>query len=573
MDQRDLSLHTVNGGGSFHGVSITKTLTRLVSIPSNRSCADCKSPLVDALQVYASYSSLPLEDETITMEHYQQPHQSPPARQPRPSNSFLQNHAKFAPPGAAAGIHTPHNSSPPLHDNNNNNDSYNRIPLTIKKRIIPDLPDPPVDPALTAPSQWCGHGVFVCALCGAAHKLLPHTVTTVKAVHDPAAWSEREVQYLAQAGGNARAARVLEAYVPSATVHRPTWTSGIAERLTYIRAKYEALAFCLPPAVGPLAHTAWQAIVEVHHPEWQGLWGVDDLALLPSLSGLELRGLDYGVGENGSGSPHVHTMVQQHQQQQQAPGGRTAELPNRLVDYFCVVTASEFLHPSPQDLSQVQSPEDILLAPQVSDCFPEPNMDGDWDEAASMGSNDTIPPSFPDHVSTFVFPDGCRASATALPPSFFTLVLTNAAGERLYGGVLRLYDDDRDTVETLTCILDNSDYPKHLRPHWLQSQQQQSAATAASATEMCATPTATTRPPLAATPSARTMDSPASSNVGSDVMFLPKCLVILSHYPFFDLWRNFLLQIYRIALTEAPLPIERFVANFGAFPVACMDAL
>jgi hypothetical protein len=39
-------------------------------------------------------------------------------------------------------------------------------------------------------------------------------------------------------------------------------------------------------------------------------------------------------------------------------------------------------------------------------------------------------------------------------------------------------------------------------------------------------------------------------------------LAVISHYPFFDLWRKFLLQIYRIALVGAPLPIERYIANF-----------
>jgi hypothetical protein len=66
-------------------------------------------------------------------------------------------------------------------------------------------------------------------------------------------------------------------------------------------------------------------------------------------------------------------------------------------------------------------------------------------------------------------------------------------------------------------------------------------------------------PPWLSKNTKSTMDA---ASTHSDVIFLPKCLVVLSHYPFFDLWRKFLLQIYRIVLVKAPLPIERFIANF-----------
>ena len=41
-----------------------------------------------------------------------------------------------------------------------------------------------------------------------------------------------------------------------------------------------------------------------------------------------------------------------------------------------------------------------------------------------------------------------------------------------------------------------------------------------------------------------------------------KALVLVSHYPFFNLYRLFLSQLYRVSLSDPPLPIERYVANF-----------
>ena len=526
--------------------SVMKTLSRLVSIPSNRSCADCKSPLVDALQVYVSYSNDDHWNNNFNFRH---------APSPLRPTTFHQNHYQLAPPGAL-------------------------------KRKIPVVHDPPVDPAVTV-SAWCGHGVFVCALCGAAHKLLSnHGITTVAAVHDPHHWTWERVQILARAGGNARATNVLEAYytplaqsvVPRPNSSRAQTNGTLADRLTFCRAKYEALAFCLPPAVGPCAREAWRSLVQ-RHEEWKTLWtncngtvnDGTDWTLLPSLSGLELKRPNGGPPQLNYFEYHSAQRIVQEQQCQPL---RTADLPDRLVDYFCVVTASDFVHPLCKDLTHAQSPEDILLAPRVSDCFPNPAMDSAYenrdDDASLDSAHDPQCPAFPEHVSTFVFPDGCYASTTALPPSFFTLVLTNAAGERLYGGVLRLYDDCVDTVETLQRILDNSEYPENLRPLWLRqkttTQQQQHPISS----NPLHTPPSKQPPRSMSSSSIRTSDSyhsQASSggNNGNDVMFLPKCLVIISHYPFFDLWRSFLLQIYRIALTEAPLPIERFVTNFGQY--------
>jgi uDENN domain/Putative GTPase activating protein for Arf len=489
------------------GGGVTKLLTQFLSVPSNRSCADCKSALVDASQIYVSFrpppsfssndSTKPRElgvDSSIRRNDQSRRSTSTKRRIP----SFSQQHNALRPSAQAEG-----------------KDYDVLLQQQQHQHIIPVLPDDPVDPAVAVP---LAHGVLVCALCGAAHKLLRASTTTVRSVLDRSAWTTQEVQFLLEAQGNHVATLVYEAYWRgdvSTAFPRPTASSTVAGRLVFCRAKYEALAFCLPPP-GPLAAGSWQRLRELH-PEWEGLWGADwcdDLDL--DLNGrLPSTRSDRGDRDSNGVSNEDYLALSKN-------GSASSILPDRLIDYFCVVTASDYLHPSlcHQNLTNT-APEDFFLTPKVTDCIPTPDS---YQHDAFENSR------FPEHVSTFVFPDGCAPSLVPLPPQFFTLVLTNASGERLYGAVLRLYDDSKDTVETVLQILRNSQYPRDQYPSWLPSR-------------------------------SKGATSPQTSD--QEVLFFPKCLVVLSHYPFFDLFRKFLLQIYRIALTEAPLPMERFVVNFG----------
>jgi len=45
--------------------------------------------------------------------------------------------------------------------------------------------------------------------------------------------------------------------------------------------------------------------------------------------------------------------------------------------------------------------------------------------------------------------------------------------------------------------------------------------------------------------------------------WIPKCLVVLSHYAYFHVYRTFLKQLHRIFISGvSPLPLERYIANF-----------
>jgi hypothetical protein len=47
----------------------------------------------------------------------------------------------------------------------------------------------------------------------------------------------------------------------------------------------------------------------------------------------------------------------------------------------------------------------------------------------------------------------------------------------------------------------------------------------------------------------------------TDVVYVPKAVCILSHWPFLDAFRQYLTTLYRVSLTPTPVCIERYVCN------------
>ena len=45
-------------------------------------------------------------------------------------------------------------------------------------------------------------------------------------------------------------------------------------------------------------------------------------------------------------------------------------------------------------------------------------------------------------------------------------------------------------------------------------------------------------------------------------LWVPKCLCIISRWPFLDCFREVLKHIYNLSISVASIPIERFVCNF-----------
>lgn len=135
----------------------------------------------------------------------------------------------------------------------------------------------------------------------------------------------------------------------------------------------------------------------------------------------------------------------------------------------------------------------------------------------------------------FVFPEGVHLSPTEIAPNFLTFVLTNANGLKMYGASLHIYEEV-DPADLRAAVLDGlGDQPRAL-PSWLEM-------------------------------------SPRSGTVkanGMPLVFAPKALTLLSHYPFYNLFREFLQQLYRISLSHSPIPIEVRAANRAWHVCSCV---
>ena len=202
----------------------------------------------------------------------------------------------------------------------------------------------------------------------------------------------------------------------------------------------------------------------------------------------------------------------------------SSNLPNRLMDFFCVVGAATndtpptastctsdqtteplLLVEPKQKLQLTTSPTQVTLKTKVVDCYPEP------DTYTSQGME------FPHHIHKFVFPNGCCVALQDSAASLMTFVLTLSNGNRLYGASLKMYEDIGVTRSDLADAIVPAD------PPWTNPQYYDPQST----------------------------------------LYVPKCLVVVSQYALFEVLRKFLQQLYRIYRSPrgSPLPLERYIAN------------
>ena len=316
------------------------------------------------------------------------------------------------------------------------------------------------------------HGVFICQDCSLAHiKMLDQSLGyVIKPIQSGNTWSQTEIDILLCSGGNAVNRRIYEAHVPASWEgRRPKRSSTMEQREAWVLAKYAVMGFLFPG--GPL------------HTEEGG--------------GRYVR--NGNVGDHLSASVHSNAGT---------------ILPNRLLDYFCVVSSSGRLEAASRaNLSATTQPSQLRFEPTVMDRYPETA----YGEPVGISGNGDLPA----HLATFVFPEGLRPRPKHLVPKMFSFVLTEDTGTRVYGAALHIYDESMPIHAFADAISDELEEGQEL-PAWLRG----------------------------------------GGGEGSvDCVYFPKCLVMLSHYPFHDLFRTLLKHIYLISLSEAPLPLERFIQN------------
>ncbi|XP_068740243.1 C-myc promoter-binding protein-like [Montipora capricornis] len=123
----------------------------------------------------------------------------------------------------------------------------------------------------------------------------------------------------------------------------------------------------------------------------------------------------------------------------------------------------------------------------------------------------------PDKIPMFCLPQGavieCWPENSQHPlPSFSTFVLTGASGQKIYGAAVTFFEvlsEDQLTEERTQALQLNSDN---------------------------------------------------NYEEGRKVAHTNKCICVLSHWPFFEAFKKFLSQLYRISVSAQPFPIERYIA-------------
>jgi hypothetical protein len=370
------------------------------------------------------------------------------------------------------------------------------------------------------------HGVFICDQCSQAHLQLSLGIATVASIPSLISgdgWTSEDVAIMATAGGNSKSNACLEHNVPEAWRSRiPSRDSTEEERLLFVKAKYEALAF---------VYIQTNVSRDMERSPWNTL-----------LSKNAIHNVLEGKSPGSSSKAAA-----QYQKNATNTSLSMAPLPNRLLDYFCVMgptptTSTDKTHQQSSfklDPSIAQKARAILtsaivngvtgggalaletleLQTSVLEQYPasRPNME------------------FPSQIAKFVFPNGCTPTTTEKSPHYFHFVLTSETGLRLYGTALIVYDASIRTADLVRTLL--------MADKEVSSNEEEEG-------EMD-------------NPRSMAYDTILQSDYCKNrpLLFLPKALVLLSHYPFLQANLQALKNLYHISLVEAPLPLERYVAN------------
>lgn len=175
---------------------------------------------------------------------------------------------------------------------------------------------------------------------------------------------------------------------------------------------------------------------------------------------------------------------------------------NRLIDYF-VVIGSPFISliPLADHNQNNQDPLRIPYTPQILDRYPIDDHDNT---------------AFPSGLTLFCLPEGLHLTTKPKPATFFSFVQTSETGSRLIGCCFTFYEPLNDYQrKCLNILIDQSN------------------------------------------------DMDISSSAIAHVKFyIPRCLCLVSQWPFVSSFKKFLCHIYRLSLTPCYVPLERYICNF-----------
>ena len=184
------------------------------------------------------------------------------------------------------------------------------------------------------------------------------------------------------------------------------------------------------------------------------------------------------------------------------PSGQSS----RIADYFVVVGTTDDLKPiipSTADCSSAMTgKKDVLniqFEPSITDQYP-------------LVEYPDSP--FPSGVPLFCFPNSLEIYTQSKSPSFFSFVQTSESGAHILGSCLVLYEPITPAARAAVIKLYES-----------------------------------------------TDDTEILEHVKTKRLLVPKCLCLISTWPFIDAFKKILCQLYRLSLTPSPVPIERYICN------------
>eukprot|EP00471_Norrisiella_sphaerica_P001639 CAMPEP_0184483702 /NCGR_PEP_ID=MMETSP0113_2-20130426/5379_1 /TAXON_ID=91329 /ORGANISM="Norrisiella sphaerica, Strain BC52" /LENGTH=1909 /DNA_ID=CAMNT_0026864265 /DNA_START=458 /DNA_END=6184 /DNA_ORIENTATION=+ len=174
--------------------------------------------------------------------------------------------------------------------------------------------------------------------------------------------------------------------------------------------------------------------------------------------------------------------------------------------------------------------------------------------------------SFPDMLPIFCYPQGADVVVGENPPlpKCTTFILTMVSGMKLYGICINFHEIMRkDTVERMKEIAKKSAQRR------LSGGDGRSHAKAAESLEIEMSDEeledAQWLDPELATANLQTAISSALEQ--NLQVWLPKTLCIVTHWPFYDTFTSYLVELWRLTLGHAKLPPERYLSNLWETPL------
>lgn len=187
------------------------------------------------------------------------------------------------------------------------------------------------------------------------------------------------------------------------------------------------------------------------------------------------------------------------QSSQKAKSELTTMMTTRLLDFYIVVGYSKLRKYDYSTITHNFVPENAYFNPIILSVYPNKNAYSDFE--------------FPEMVSHLVFPNGLHLSSVEKEPTLFSLVLHDINRIKMFCVVLIYHEIlDPQSIDSIAFQINSN--------------------------EGC-----------------------YGEIKVSSVVYAPKAVVILSHYPFYHLFSIILKQLYRISLSSLPLPFERYFVN------------